>query len=45
VVEKYKDLALYEVGDREEAIAEMEDVSISLKGYPGISGDISSRNI
>lgn len=28
-------LALYEVGDREEAIAEMEDVSISLKGYPG----------
>lgn len=30
-------LALYEVGDREEAIAEMEDVSISLKGYPGIS--------
>lgn len=29
-------LALYEVGDREEAIAEMEDVSISLKGYPGI---------
>lgn len=57
VVEKYKDfafsdyarvgraLALYEVGDREEAIAEMEDVSISLKGYPGISGDIHSRNI
>ena len=48
VVESYKDLAfseyarvgralaLYEVGDREEAIAEMEDVSISLKGYPGI---------
>ncbi|KAK4566989.1 hypothetical protein RGQ29_003010 [Quercus rubra] len=46
VVEKYKDfafsdyarvgraLALYEVGDRDEAIAEMEDVSISLKGYP-----------
>ena len=29
-------LALYEVGDRDEAIAEMEDVSISLKGYPGI---------
>ena len=29
-------MALYEVGDREEAIAEMEDVSISLKGYPGI---------
>ena len=49
MVEKYKDfafsdyarvgraLALYEVGDRDEAIAEMEDVSISLKGYPGIS--------
>lgn len=48
VVENYKDfafseyarvgraLALYEVGDREEAIAEMEDVSVSLKGYPGI---------
>ena len=29
-------LALYEVGDRDQAIAEMEDVSISLKGYPGI---------
>lgn len=28
-------LALYEVGDKDEAIAEMEDVSISLKGYPG----------
>lgn len=28
-------LALYEIGDRAEAIAEMEDVSISLKGYPG----------
>lgn len=48
VVKDYKDLAfsdyarvgralaLYEVGDREEAIAEMEDVSISLKGYPGL---------
>ncbi|TYH87748.1 hypothetical protein ES332_D01G140400v1 [Gossypium tomentosum] len=47
VVENYKDfafldyarvgraLALYEVGDKEEAFAEMEDVSISLKGYPG----------
>lgn len=28
-------LALYEVGDKNEAIAEMEDVSISLKGSPG----------
>lgn len=49
VVKNYKDfafceyarvgraLALYEVGDREEAIAEMEDVSVALKGYPGIS--------
>lgn len=47
MVENYKDfaftdyarvgraLALYEVGDKEEAFAEMEDVSISLKGYPG----------
>lgn len=47
MVENYKDFAfsdyarvgrafaLYEIGDREEAIAEMEDVSISLKGYPG----------
>ncbi len=57
VIENYKDfafsdyarvgraLALYEVGDREEAIAEMEDVSISLKGYPGISEDIHSWNM
>lgn len=49
VIEKYNDFAfsdyarvgrsliLYEVGNREEAIAEMEDVSISLKGYPGTS--------
>ena len=47
VIEKYKDfafsdyarvgraLALYEVGDKEEAIVELEDISISLKGYPG----------
>ena len=28
---------MYEIGDRDEAIAEMEDVSISLKGYPGLS--------
>ena len=26
---------LYEVGDRAEAILEMEDMSLSLKGYPG----------
>ncbi|KAG4122426.1 hypothetical protein ERO13_D11G266900v2 [Gossypium hirsutum] len=31
----WRALALYEVGDKEEAFAEMEDVSISLKGYPG----------
>ncbi|XP_040947101.1 uncharacterized protein [Gossypium hirsutum] len=47
VVENYKDFAfldyaivgraldLGEVGDKEEPFAEMEDVSISLKGYPG----------
>ena len=47
VVNDYKDFAfsdyarvgralvLYEIGDRDESIAEMEDVSISLKGYPG----------
>lgn len=34
-------MALYEVGDRQEAIAEMEDVSISLKGYPGSLEDVS----
>ena len=28
-------LVLYGIGDRDESIAEMEDVSISLKGYPG----------
>eukprot|EP00262_Sarcandra_glabra_P004783 TRINITY_DN16034_c0_g1_i1.p1 TRINITY_DN16034_c0_g1~~TRINITY_DN16034_c0_g1_i1.p1 ORF type:complete len:220 (+),score=32.75 TRINITY_DN16034_c0_g1_i1:87-746(+) len=54
VVEDYKDfafseyarvgraLALYEVGDREEAIAEMEDVSISLKGYPEIHAALAA---
>ncbi|PPD84873.1 hypothetical protein GOBAR_DD18189 [Gossypium barbadense] len=50
VVENYKDFAfldyaivgraldLDEVGDKEEPFAEMEDVSISLKGYPDIEG-------
>ncbi|RZB97097.1 hypothetical protein D0Y65_020676 [Glycine soja] len=54
VIESYKDLAfseyarvgraltLYEVGDREEAIAEMEDVSISLKGYPEIHAALAA---
>ncbi|KAJ0973126.1 hypothetical protein J5N97_021085 [Dioscorea zingiberensis] len=35
-------LALYEVGDRDEAIAEMEDVSISLKGYPEIHAALAA---
>jgi len=54
VVENYKDfafsdyarvgraLALYEVGDRQEAIAEMEDVSISLKGYPEVHAALAA---
>ncbi|KAK9135096.1 hypothetical protein Syun_014426 [Stephania yunnanensis] len=35
-------LALYEVGDREEAIAELEDVSISLKGYPEVHAALAA---
>ncbi|KAM0940580.1 putative tetratricopeptide-like helical domain superfamily [Dioscorea sansibarensis] len=54
VIKEYKDLAfteyarvgralaLYEVGDRDEAIAEMEDVSISLKGYPEIHAALAA---
>ncbi|XP_065876604.1 uncharacterized protein [Euphorbia lathyris] len=54
VIENYKDfafseyarvgraLALYEVGDKEEAIAEMEDVSISLKGYPEVHAALAA---
>ncbi|RWR78611.1 hypothetical protein CKAN_00715100 [Cinnamomum micranthum f. kanehirae] len=54
VVKDYKDfafsdyarvgraLALYEVGDREEAITEMEDVSISLKGYPEVHAALAA---
>ncbi|XP_039133465.1 uncharacterized protein LOC120270498 [Dioscorea cayenensis subsp. rotundata] len=54
VIKDYKDLAfteyarvgralaLYEVGDRDEAIAEMEDVSISLKGYPEIHAALAA---
>ncbi|KAF8018985.1 hypothetical protein BT93_H3766 [Corymbia citriodora subsp. variegata] len=54
VIEGYKDfalseyarvgraLALYEVGNREEAIAEMEDVSISLKGYPEVHAALAA---
>uniref|UniRef100_A0A2C9URF9 Tetratricopeptide repeat protein n=1 Tax=Manihot esculenta TaxID=3983 RepID=A0A2C9URF9_MANES len=54
VVENYKDfafsdyarvgraLALYEIGDKDEAIAEMEDVSISLKGYPEVHAALAA---
>ncbi|XP_073013858.1 uncharacterized protein [Typha latifolia] len=35
-------LVLYEIGDRQEAIAEMEDVSISLKGYPEIHAALAA---
>ncbi|XP_074558085.1 uncharacterized protein LOC141813981 [Curcuma longa] len=54
VVQDYKDFAfsdyarvgrallLYEIGDRDEAIAEMEDVSISLKGYPEIHAALAA---
>nr|CAD1842073.1 unnamed protein product [Ananas comosus var. bracteatus] len=54
VVKDYKDLALseyarvgralvlYEIGDRDEAIAEMEDVSVSLKGYPEIHAALAA---
>jgi len=54
VIENYKDfalsdyarvgraLALYEVGDRDESIAEMEDVSISLKGYPEVHAALAA---
>ncbi|KAG9457162.1 hypothetical protein H6P81_001670 [Aristolochia fimbriata] len=54
VVKDYKDfalseyarvgraLALYEVGNREEAITEMEDVSISLKGYPEVHAALAA---
>ncbi|KAM7513836.1 hypothetical protein LguiA_003419 [Lonicera macranthoides] len=54
VVKDYKDfalsdyarvgraLALYEVGDKDEAIAEMEDVSISLKGYPEVHAALAA---
>ncbi|XP_009349738.1 uncharacterized protein LOC103941268 [Pyrus x bretschneideri] len=54
VIEKYNDFAfsdyarvgrslvLYEVGNREDAIAEMEDVSISLKGYPEVHAALAA---
>ncbi|KAK3017560.1 hypothetical protein RJ639_006774 [Escallonia herrerae] len=54
VVNNYKELALsdyarvgraltlYEVGDKDEAIAEMEDVSISLKGYPEVHAALAA---
>lgn len=54
VIEDYKDFAfsdyarvgravvLYEIGDREQSIAEMEDVSISLKGYPEVHAALAA---
>ncbi|KAM5577799.1 hypothetical protein ABKV19_008239 [Rosa sericea] len=54
VIEKYKEFAfsdyarvgraltLYEVGNRDDAIAEMEDVSISLKGYPEVHAALAA---
>lgn len=54
VVRGYKDLALseyarvgralvlYEIGDRDESIAEMEDVSVALKGYPEIHAALAA---
>ncbi|CAN6567603.1 unnamed protein product [Malus baccata var. baccata] len=54
VIEKYNDFAfsdyarvgrslvLYEVGNREDAVAEMEDVSISLKGYPEVHAALAA---
>ncbi|KAL6642358.1 hypothetical protein ACP70R_020539 [Stipagrostis hirtigluma subsp. patula] len=35
-------LVLYEIGDRDESIAEMEDVSIALKGYPEIHAALAA---
>ncbi|PRQ49405.1 putative tetratricopeptide-like helical domain-containing protein [Rosa chinensis] len=54
VIEKYKEFAfsdyarvgraltLYEVGNRDDAIAEMEDVSMSLKGYPEVHAALAA---
>jgi tetratricopeptide (TPR) repeat protein len=54
VVSGYKDLALseyarvgralvlYEIGDRDESITEMEDVSVALKGYPEIHAALAA---
>ncbi|KAK3136288.1 hypothetical protein QOZ80_5BG0431010 [Eleusine coracana subsp. coracana] len=35
-------LVLYEIGDRDQSIAEMEDVSIALKGYPEIHAALAA---
>ncbi|CAN6458666.1 unnamed protein product [Victoria cruziana] len=35
-------LALYELGERDQAIIEMEDVSISLKGYPEVHAALAA---
>ncbi|XP_048561931.1 uncharacterized protein LOC125542798 [Triticum urartu] len=35
-------LVLYEIGDRDESITEMEDVSVALKGYPEIHAALAA---
>ncbi|MCO5564744.1 hypothetical protein L7F22_018412 [Adiantum nelumboides] len=35
-------ISLYEVGDKEEAFVEMEDVSLSLKGYPEVHAALAA---
>lgn len=35
-------ISLYEVGDKEEAFVEMEDVSVSLKGYPEVHAALAA---
>ncbi|KAI5076109.1 hypothetical protein GOP47_0008174 [Adiantum capillus-veneris] len=35
-------ICLYEVGDKEEAFVEMEDVSVSLKGYPEVHAALAA---
>lgn len=35
-------ISLYEVGDREQAFVEMEDVSVNLKGYPEVHAALAA---
>lgn len=35
-------ITLYEVGDKEEAFVEMEDTSLSLKGYPEVHAALAA---